>query len=89
MAGQIDWLLGTFPPLDAHPLEERDGPRLGLWIGRRQLPGPALGRVLDDPGHFDRGCLGRLRGAFRAVAVSHDGGHGGVIRMGAAVRRQP
>lgn len=30
-----DLPLGIFPPLDAHPLEEREGPCLGLWIGFR------------------------------------------------------
>ena len=44
--------------------------------------------MLDDPRRFDLGYLGRLRRAFRAVAVGDDG-HGAIICIGRAVRRQP
>jgi hypothetical protein len=44
--------------------------------------------VLDDPGHFDLGCLGRLRRALGVVAVGDDG-HGDIVCMGRAVCRQP
>jgi hypothetical protein len=68
------------PRLD-HPLQERDSPRPGIGIVRwRQPPRPALRRMLDDPGHFNRGSLCRL---LRAIAgAGGDDGHSEVTMYG-------
>ena len=63
-----------------HPVEERLHLRIGLriWLERRrQLPRPALRRVLDDPRHLDLCGLCWLAGALAAVSVGDD--HGGYV----------
>ena len=67
-------------PRPDHSLEERNSLRLGLRIiGRRQPPGAAFGRVLDNTRHFIAGLCG-----LRRAPTGLGGERGAVVCSGAS-----
>ena len=72
-------------PRPDHSLEERNSLRLGLRIiGRRQPPGAAFGRVLDNTRHFDQRGLCGLRRAPTGLG----GERGAVVCSGASLEQE-